>query len=705
MTKEPDVGDPSTAHMIRMEKGQSVVRVTICVVLAIYFALLYAMEPPSDPYRETIRAFSLVLAGGFFYTVVFVVWSYYIPNQAWIRRYFTPLLDIVPASGILAIGGEPVMPIAALYLTVTIGNGLRFGVRFLWLGAIISLIGFATTVVVSPVWHGHPFFAACIGLTLILVPPYVAHLIGRLHRSMAEAAEANRAKSEFLARMSHELRTPLHAIVSTTELLDADRLPRDQRDILGVLRDSIDTLLRQVNQVLDLSKIEAGKIELVRAPFNLHDTLTHLLALFEPSAAQQGLTLALDLAPDVPLALTGDAKLLGDVLQNLVGNAIKFTPRGDVKVSVRMLDADGERTWLRFEVSDTGIGISTEFLPKLFDRFVQEDGTITRRYGGSGLGMTISKQLVERMGGRILVQSGKGIGTTVTVEIPFDVEGDRHIERETPGQTDAVPAAPTGRRLLAADDNAINRLLLDRMLSGAGYHITLCIDGNQARDRLEHEHFDLAIIDVHMPGKGGLDVARELRAAGNTTPLLVLTADVTAETRRHCAALALPYLAKPVRRNTLIATIEAVLSHQAPPTAAGDPPAIGQGLFERAQFEELAGTTLESPAGRDVARRFLQDIDEQQQALAEAAKAGNWAELRERLHTAKGVASMFGATALARVFEFHEKRGDDTLQQQTKRMFREIADTVAETAVYLGRAEVERTRQPRKAPPRTKRKA
>jgi two-component system sensor histidine kinase RpfC len=227
----------------------------------------------------------------------------------------------------------------------------------------------------------------------------------------------------------------------------------------------------------------------------------------------------------------------------------------------------------------------------------------------------------------------------------------------------------------------------------------------RACQRLERGRFDLAIIDVHMPGKGGLDVVRELRATGNTTPLLVLTADVTAETRRRCVELELPYLAKPVRRNTLIATIEAVLSHQAPPAVASEPPTAGAGLFERVQFEELAGTTLESPAGRHVAQRFLRDVDEQRQGLIEAAKAKNWEELRQRLHTARGVASMFGAVGLARVFEFYEKRDDAMLQQNTKRIFRQIAETIAETAVYLGETKMDPAPRSRKASLRTKEKA
>jgi two-component system, sensor histidine kinase RpfC len=698
MTKDLNALDPSTAHMIRMERGQSVVRIAVCTLAAIYFFILYTLEPASSLYRETIRTVSLVLAIHSTFALAFIAWAYYAPGQAPLRRHFTPALDILPTSWILAVGGEPMMPLVAIFLTVIIGNGLRFGVQTLWLSTGVSWIGFAAMVTFSPAWRSHPFFAASIALTLVLVPPYVAHLIGRLHRSMAEAAEANRAKSEFLARMSHELRTPLHAIVSTTELLDADRLQPDQKDVLQVLRDSIDALLHQVDQVLDLSKIEAGKMEVVRAPFHLDDTLAHLRALFERCAAGQGLALKLDIAPDVPYAVMGDGRLLGHVLQNLIGNAIKFTPRGEVRLAVRTLETNDKNPWLRFQVSDTGIGMSPEFLPKVFDRFVQEDGSSTRHYGGSGLGTSISKQLVERMNGRISVQSEKGAGTTFTVDLPFeptrDVRDDSGVaaqhRKPRVASTGAMCASTSGRmrHLLAADDNAINRLLISRILSGAGYRVTLCEDGREAYERLMSERFDLAIIDVHMPGKGGLDVALELRAAENTTPLLVLTADVTAETREKCEALSLPYLAKPVRRNTLVETIEAVLARQALPAVANNSPAT-DAVVDFALFEESVGAKLASPAGRDVVRRFLQDADEQRRRLSETANTRNWPELRRRLHAAKGVAFMFGAVGLARVLESYEKQSDDVLMQRTEWMLDEISLAIAETATAcIGKAEL-----------------
>jgi PAS domain S-box-containing protein len=390
----------------------------------------------------------------------------------------------------------------------------------------------------------------------------LAQLVKELDTSRRRAEAATMAKGEFLANMSHEIRTPMNAIIGMTDLALRTRLTAQQRDYLRTVKDSAEALLTIINDILDVSKIEARKLILDQVPFSLRDTVEDAVRLLGPRAHEKGLELLCRTAPDVPDALVGDPGRLRQIVVNLVGNAIKFTERGEVIVDI---DADGveaDRAALRFTVSDTGIGVPAEKQWQIFGAFVQADASTTRRYGGTGLGLTISAQLVELMGGRIWVESSVGVGSQFHFIAHFGLQPNAEPAQQ------AQPDNLRGLRVLVVDDNATNRRILEEMLTSWQMQCRAVESAGAAMDALSDaanrgQPYQLVVTDALMPDEDGFSLARRIKADKRhaRVKVIMLTSAGTAAARKRGGSNRIAAcLTKPVKHSDLLDAIANVFA-------------------------------------------------------------------------------------------------------------------------------------------------
>ncbi len=674
------------------ERGQAILRVVVSSLVLLYLLLdSYPLDLGAGiPHWLAFLVGYVTLSGVLAWQIVKSRSS-----AAW-RRYIGNVADVVAISFTMTAAGESGIPLFALYLWVTFGNGFRYGIPALIVSTVLSVLGFSAVVALTPIWQEHPSLIIGVLTSLTILPLYAGHLLRLLNTALAKANEANAAKSQFIARMSHELRTPLNGIRGSVELLrGSPRLLPDERALLDVIDESVGVSLRQIENVLDFSKLEAGKLALEQADLDLHALVNSTVAMVRPAAAQKRLRLLVRISPQAPYALVGDGHHLRAILLNLLSNAVKFTEQGFVSIDVTCVEDKRGMAKIRFEVLDTGIGIAPGALSRIFDSFSQEDTSTTRRYGGTGLGTTIAKQLVELMGGHIAVQSIKGRGTLFWFEIPFarsPAAGDpavpsaatavvvsnnsatvsefkrildhqmvhtaseeaaielvaRGLRLGNPiyavfvdhavalgpsgehrmgelaerasvanvpliwvadhppsadqlrdwGYAASVPRDPSPSlvfaaihaspyclagtdpkvvsiapwvwddrggdrpKILVADDNRTNLMITSRMLERAGYEADMVETGDQAAERLSSGRYRLAVLDMHMPGLDGPEVARQYRSLRprSRLPIIVLTANASIAAQQACAeAGADSYLSKPVTSRKLLSEVKRLL--------------------------------------------------------------------------------------------------------------------------------------------------
>jgi two-component system sensor histidine kinase RpfC len=853
------------ADILGREQGQTVVRVIIVAILLFY---LVASHYPLN--------LEQALQGWLVYLVVFLVFSLAVAAAALrdrrspaYRRIVANIGDIATVTYLMSNTGEAGAALFLLYLWVTLGNGFRFGLAAMGISALLSVAGFAAVMASVEFWRQHTTLSAGIMVALVVLPAYAAHLIRQLHRARERAEEASAAKSQFLARMSHELRTPLNGVLGTTDLLRNNRrLNAADRELLGVIKESVDVSLRQIDSVLDFARIEAGKLVLEQTEFDLHQMLHATVRMVSPAAREKNLRLLVRISPQAPFRLIGDPHHLREILLNLLSNAIKFTHSGYVAIQVEPIMLTGDTAQLRFEIRDTGIGIATEALGHIWESFAQEDTNTNRRYGGTGLGTTIAKQLVELMNGRIAVSSIKGRGAVFWCDLPFQLPSGRgqdevalpgarvlvlttddetaqclqqsianlhgtmlaiatvaeaiaalgrgirlgnpwHLvlvderlaitpgDRRPPGMAEvretqeqffrrppgmaevrsakptvngasftgqtqeqffrhradelaakaliaqtplylltdsaceveqlcewgyagvlprlpttetlinAIHASPhydtqpegasgvlrvepwawgreakTAARILVADDNRINRLILEQILESAGYETDVVSDGESALQRLAAGRYQAAVLDLHMPGLDGVDLLRRYRLlkAGVPIPIVMLTADVTFDAKSDCAeAGADAFLTKPVTAETLLSTLERLIHERQvrslpaqAPYVDGSPVEVEPPTLNVSVLAELDRLSRDPTSLMAVIETFETEGAALLARIAETVTSRNHSAFTEWVHALKGNAMNVGATRLVAVCQRAEAAGVLDFRQHGEDRVREI---------------------------------
>ncbi|KAF1688068.1 hybrid sensor histidine kinase/response regulator [Pseudoxanthomonas broegbernensis] len=658
------------------EHGQALVRIALIVLI-----LAYVLLPSSrgglapEQYRDVLAIVlgGLVLGLGLFVALLAD------PGRSDARRIAGMLADYgLMAAGMIRMG-EPLAWVYVVVMWVTVGNGLRYGNRYLLLAVAMALASFGAVLVLNDYWARTGVLGIGLLAGLAAIPLYLSSLLRRLTRATDEAHRASEAKSRFLANMSHEFRTPLNGLAGMSELLGTTRLDEEQRECVRTIQASTRSLLALVEDVLDISAIEAGKIKLYPEDFSPRALVAGIGLILQPQAKAKNLDYLVVIDEQVPELLRGDAGHLRQVLLNLVGNAVKFTDQGRVRVDVAPTPAPAEdgRACLRFAITDTGIGVPVEMRGRLFEAFEQADAGLARRYGGSGLGTTIARGLTEAMGGRIGFESPEERGSRFWIEVPFDIpappvsvpafdareadgvaaEGDNVIAFADPFLRHR--ARVRAMRLLVADDYEANRAVLQRLLQKAGHRVTSVDGGERALDLLAVADYDAVIVDLHMPGVSGLDLLRQLRAmqsgAGTRTPVVMLSADVTPESIQRCEqAGAYAFLAKPVAAARLLEVLADIATQRqrrstdaAPAPARERRPGADAGPLDPSVLDELAALGLGAEFEREFVGHCLADAAECIGAMRQAGDASDWERLREHAHAIKGVAANMGLVGLA----------------------------------------------------------
>lgn len=440
----------SSLRKIGGEFEQAIIRLFSCLIMLFYVYVIYL----NNAVEKNILILYITTIP---ISLIFIIWSYYQRSLNHTRIITVLIISISYTSIALAYTNEAGSPLLVAYFWVTLSTGLRQGQKYLVFCTILCLCGFSFAIYMNPFWSSSLYFSGSVLISMIILPAYIGFLHKRIHDALLQAKAANDAKSQFLANISHEIRTPLNGIIGMSELLSSTKLSKEQKEFTSTIQASSNTLLVLIEDVLDISKIEAGKTELIQKSFDIYSTVNSIYQMMIPLAKEKGLKCKLSISPDTPSKLIGDEQHLRQILINLLGNAIKFTEYGYVEVKISLLSSDENQVKLRIDILDTGIGIAEEAQQHIFDKFAQANPTITPNYGGTGLGTSIARHLVELMGGQMGVMSELNMGSNFWFELEFD-----RAPLVVKNEFDNILAAPP-RVLLLGTKDALHADLINHL--------------------------------------------------------------------------------------------------------------------------------------------------------------------------------------------------------------------------------------------------
>ena len=628
------------------------------------------------------------------------------------RQLLTMVVDVCATSHAMYLTSDMGGIFIGVYLWLTIGYGLRYGRLILILAYLMSLIGFITVSLLSAHWQSNIVSFYGLLFTLITIPIYAFILLGKLKDATNKAESANKAKSQFLSHMSHEIRTPLNGIVGACSLLAATPITKDQKKLFDVVYSSSELLVQLVNNVLDISQIESGKIVSKAASFNLEDLVSNTVSLFGPQAQAKNILLSYHIASDTPLMLQGELLHIKQVLVNLIGNAVKFTETGSVAVNIKVTKQTDSQASVLFEIVDSGIGIEESAIKTIFESFTQANSSIKNKFGGTGLGTTISKNLIAFMGGNLTVESQLGVGSKFWFEIALDKTNEHQIEHNLVNtQTSSSeilvfsdfkkPAKKQIKsyRILVADDNEVNTMIITQILLQQNHQVDVVKNGELALDKLRDTDYDLMILDGNMPVMGGMEVIQIYQALNigqPQIPVIMLSADATLETIESFNEVGISaYLTKPIQIDLLVQTIEEVVTQSTFKTAEvidytdakHDSAKLGGQndslLLNMARLDSLKLLDTNSRFIEKLILDFMADTEQRVASLNTYTKTRDFIKIKACGHTITGSAANVGADELTRLCERLSNIKPSDNFKEIELLVGNVQDTYARSKLFL----------------------
>ncbi len=680
-----------------LEIEQALIRIAVELVVLAWIIVSHFNQPLDNQAFIFKLSFIIILLS--LLLIVAIINALFNPV---FRRLAGAWLDIAATTIFMSLTSDVGVMLIAIYLWVIFGNGFRYGNRYLYHAQALSIIGFMIVLNVNPYWHTHSAIVQSLIAMLIILPLYVAKLITRLHEATQKAeierekaAEANSAKTRFVANMSHEIRTPLNGIIGISTLFKSTPLTNAQQDLLKTLDSSSRLLLSLLNNVLDFTRIEERKLHIECIDFSIEDAINDTVEIFKVQSHAKGIQVISNVSNKL-MPIKGDVVVLRQVLANLLGNAIKFTEKGTVTINVSLIKNNQHHARIRFEVTDTGVGIPANMQGKVFESFIQADTSPTRKFGGSGLGLTIAKDMIEAMGGELKLQSTEGIGTRVWFDLSLEknqlpISHTTVLDMVSTLSDVSNYALEKPLNILVCEDEKTNQKIITQLLSLPGHLVSLVESSEDMLDVLASKTVDLVITDLNMAGMSGIDALKLYRFTQPTerkTRFILFTADATPATKQAAADAGFDtILTKPIEALTLYQAIESalqlpaniahywinnVLSMNRPTKTETMPDGVSIALDKKrlAELEKIG-------AGDDlfmhrVLKNYLADALDMISNITTATQQKNYAELQAICHALKGNSLTIGASKLALSIEKLSKINSATTPVQSEEMLNNV---------------------------------